>query len=193
MKQVVLIHGGEAFDSYEEYFEYLRSAEPELEGEKAKQTRWNRDLGEYLGKGFQFSRPAMPCKQNAKYDEWEIWFERHVPLLKDGVILIGHSLGANFLAKYLAKHTLPVSIAQLHLVAGCFGYAGGFALLGSLEHIEKQCEEVFVYQSKDDPLVPFADGEKYRDALPSAEFVTFEDRGHFLGEEFPELIERIRK
>ena len=46
--------------------------------------------------------------------------------------------------------------------------------------------------SKDDFVVPYEHALKYKAALPEAELVTFEDKNHFLVEELPELVERIR-
>jgi predicted alpha/beta hydrolase family esterase len=135
----------------------------------------------------------MPSKRNAKYIEWKIWFEKFFPFLKDDIILIGHSLGAIFLTKYLAENLLPSSIVQLHLVAGVFGCDGGFDILGKLDSIEKQCNQIFIYHSKDDFVVDFEDGKKYAQALPGAKFLIFEDKGHFLQSDFLELVENIEK
>ncbi|MDP2788526.1 MAG: hypothetical protein Q8O46_00530 [bacterium] len=48
------------------------------------------------------------------------------------------------------------------------------------------------YHSKDDPVVPFAEMEKYKTKLLEAKFSIFEDRGHFGQEEFPEIIKDIQ-
>lgn len=118
-------------------------------------------------------------------------FEKHTPYMKDGIVLVGHSLGGNFLAAYLAENRLPVHVSQLHLVAPSWS-EGSFVLPNSLPLIEKQVGRVFLYASTDDPVVPFSDAEKYKAALPEVELISFSDRGHFLGETFPELIERIQ-
>jgi predicted alpha/beta hydrolase family esterase len=54
-------------------------------------------------------------------------------------------------------------------------------------------DKIFLYQSKDDPEVSFHDAEKYKRDLPKAELIIFEDRGHFLQQDFFELIENIKK
>ena len=51
---------------------------------------------------------------------------------------------------------------------------------------------ITLLHSKDDFVVPYDHVLKYRKALPEAELVTFEDKNHFLVEELPELIERIK-
>lgn len=190
-KQVVVIHGGEAWNTYEEYIVYLK--DEEYDPYIMWPDGWKKTLEEKLGSSFEVFTPKMPSPLNAKYDEWAIWFDKLVPYLRDDVFMIGHSLGANFVAKYLAHNDLPVSIAQLHLVAGCFGCNGGFALREELNRIEKNVPKIFIYHSHDDDIVGFADAMKYQASLPSAQLVTFEDRGHFLQEDFPELVENITK
>ncbi len=160
--------------------------------EKQAQRKWRESVREELQETHVLADPRMPNSMNAHYEEWAMWFEKYVPFLQDGVILIGHSLGANFLAKYLSENTLPVGIEQLHLVAGCFG-EGDFTLFESLKNIEKQVQHIFIYHSRDDDIVSFADAEKFKQALPSAELIEFKNRGHFFAqEEFPELVEKIR-
>lgn len=189
-RQIVYIHGGQAFDTKEEFFEYLKTTP--FNPFESTQINWPKTL-ETLGEGYEVAAPIMPQKFNAKYEEWKIWFERLIPFLKDGVTFIGWSLGANFIAKYLSENRLPVRIGAVHMVAGCFGWAGGFVLPESLTLFAKQAERIFLYHSKDDTLVPFSDFEKYATALPHATRVIFSGRGHFTQPEFPELMDNIIK
>lgn len=189
-RQVVVIGGGEVFDTREQYLAYLRSVP--YDPTEVRPDGWKKNLSLTLGDGFEVIKPQMPCGWNAKYDEWAIWFGRVVSFLHDGVALVGHSLGANFLVKYLSEQTLPVSVAQLHLVAACFGCAGGFSLPESFENATKQVGKICIYHSRDDAVVPFTDAEKYHVSLSGSELIAFADRGHFSQEDFPEIIARIR-
>ncbi|MBU1292772.1 alpha/beta hydrolase [Patescibacteria group bacterium] len=197
MKQLVFIHGGETFDTYDAYLEALKdwTYEPFKEfGE-----RWKATLGDKLGEEWEVFTPTMPSKYNAKYIEWSIWFEKVLPYLNDGVSFVGHSLGGIFLAKYLSEHTLPVSVHTVWLIAAPFDaddseYSlADFVLPESLELFSKQVQHIFVYHSEDDPIVPFSALQKYTDKLPGAIARVFSDRGHFLQPEFPELIESIKE
>ena len=58
---------------------------------------------------------------------------------------------------------------------------------------EKQGGKIFIYQSKDDPIVFRSEAEKYQRALPNATVILFGDRGHFTQEELPELIAEIKR
>ncbi|MEI6057710.1 MAG: alpha/beta hydrolase, partial [bacterium] len=68
-----------------------------------------------------------------------------------------------------------------------------FMLPNDISKIQEQCPCVFIYQSKDDPVVPFADALHYAAALPKAKLITFEENGHFRQAEFPELVQQIKE
>ncbi len=193
-QQIFAIHGGDAFETYEEYLAALRSINLDLG--RATFKGWKQQLPDVLGDAFEVIEPRMPNPQNAKYLEWKIWFEKHIPFIRDGVILIGHSLGGIFLAKYLSEETFPKMIRATLLVAPPFSLSqdtlGDFALTLPLAMVEKQAGEVYLFQSKDDEIVPYSNVESYAKELPHAHVMTFEDRGHFHVTEFPELVEIIK-
>ncbi len=193
-KHVVVIGGGEAWNTKKEYLTYLHNYTFTQEKfDKMVIVRWKQNLQKDLGDRFCVITPHMPNPRDAKYTEWDIWFSKILPYITDDAVFIGHSLGANFLAKYLAENTLTISLAQLHLVAGCFGCAGGFTLSQNLQKVEDVCKEIYIYHSHDDNCVDFADAQKYKKSLPKAELITFEDRGHFRQTHFPEIVDNIKK
>ncbi len=195
-KQVIVIHGGDTYDSYEKYFNNLKNAEINLERMRAK--KWKELLQDQLGEGFEVTKPSMPNGENAKYVEWKIWFDKLVPLLQEEVILIGHSLGGIFLAKYLSENTFPKNIRATILIAPPYSDKGkpyslaDFGLPESLKLFEQQSPKIFIYHSKDDAVVDFNDSQGYLKALPHAKIIEFNDRGHFNQPEFPELVEGIK-
>jgi predicted alpha/beta hydrolase family esterase len=200
-KQIIFIHGGTAFTKYEAFLDYL-STKPidDPLGEK-EEKRWQGTLKTLLADTHEVYMPSMPNKQNAKYEEWKIWFERYHEFLLDGVILMGHSQGGYFLAKYLSEEKMPVSVGALFLLAAPFknddfgGEDGGdFAFdPQNLSNLTAQVNNVHILHSEDDPIVPYAHALLYKDALPHAILHTFNDKNHFILEEFPELIEEIGK
>jgi len=190
MKQAVFIHGGETFETYDAYLDALRSWSYSPQPANAK--RWKHTLPERLDDEWEVFMPLMPNKQNAKYEEWCIWFEKVIPHLKDDVVLVGHSLGGLFLAKYLDEHTFPVSVRATFLVAAPFDTRDPeFSISSSLDTLPKQAGKLFLYQSIDDPEVPFSALETFRSMLPDAEVRIFSDRGHIMQPEFSELVEDI--
>lgn len=192
MKQVLVIHGGNSFESYEEYLDSLRSFKIDIERSKG----WKAELGEMLGPDYEVISPRMPNASNAKYQEWKIWFEKYISLMNDGMILVGHSLGGSFIAKYLCEETISKKVLGTYLVAASHTNSEHslpeFSTESSLQGFEKQGGEIFLYHSTDDAIVPYSEFEKYRAALPHAVARSFTDRAHFLGEEFPELVEDIK-
>lgn len=194
-QQVFVIHGGTAFATYEEYISYLRAKEVSLE--KLQAQDWKMELQGVLGDEFDVFLPKMPNSQNATYLEWCIWFEKFLPLLNDGVIFVGHSLGAVFLAKYLSEHTIKRKISATLLVAPPYGTDLGlhlpqFSITSTLLGLQEQGGTVIMYHSKDDPVVAFSELSYYIKAFPTVEAKIFEDRGHFNMRKFPEIIDDIK-
>lgn len=194
MQQVVVIHGGDAHSSYEEYISALKAREVSLEDLAKK--GWKGRLPEVLGGEYTVIAPRMPNSLNAKYSEWKIWLEKYIPLLNLTPLFVGHSLGGVFLAKYLSEEQYPTSIKATMLVAAPFPTPadpyGDFNIENDLSLFKKQGGSIFLYHSTDDPVVPFASFAQYQEALPDAIKRHYTDRGHFLGEDFPEIISDIQ-
>lgn len=203
MKQeILLIGGGDFFSNRDNFLEYLRTVELRDIPKEAPYKSWKQWLVEELGDDYWVDIPNMPNKENAKYDEWKIWFERHLGLIDGPVVLIGLSLGAQFLAKYLIENDLSVEIRALFLLAGPCGYfddpqgmdCASFQFPSfDLPAIKDKVDNIYILHSKDDFVVPYEHALQYKAALPEAELVTFTNKNHFLVEELPELVEMIRK
>lgn len=198
-KQLIFIHGAQSFSDYEAFLEHLRTCELWNVLEE-KPRRWRETLRAALGPEYEVYLPSMPNGENAKYDEWKIWFERYLALVRNEVVLIGHSQGGYFLAKYLIENEPRVVIRALFLVAAPIGPddfggedGGDFSFDRSrLPSLAERAHDVFVVHSTDDPVVPMKHAEAYAAALPGAHTIYFTDRGHFLQESFPEIIKLIQ-
>ena len=199
-KQIVIIHGGTSFKTYEDYISYLKNKEISIEKLRPRK-EWKDTLATELGNDYEILMPRMPNGTNARYDEWKLWFNKIAEILNDEVVLIGHSLGGIFLAKYLSENTFPKRIIATILVAPPFDDTDGadgkeslidFALPSSLAKFTEQSGKIYLVHSKDDPVVPFTQLKKYQQALPNAETVVFKNREHFNQETFPEIIELIK-
>ena len=194
-KQILVIHGGDTFETYEEYLNFLRKYEINIERYKTEKDDWKPWLRKELGTNYEVILPTMPNKTNARFEEWKIWIEKLIPLLNDSVILIGHSMGGAFLAKYLSENKFPKKIDAVFLVSAVYDKdTEGYPLVSFAlpKELDLQTDKVYLYHSEDDPVVPFSDLSKYQEALPNAKSRIFEDRKHINQEEFPELLEDIR-
>jgi predicted alpha/beta hydrolase family esterase len=195
-QQVLVIHGGDLFETHKEYIRDLKKAKLDLD--RIRKVGWKQNLAKKLGKNFDVLLPKMPNDWNARYEEWNIWFKKIVPLLDKNVILVGHSLGGMFLAKYLSENLFPKKIKATFLIAASYNmdgkvWLGDFTLKKSLTKFKRQAGKIYLFHSKDDMVVPFTDFGKYQKDIPQAETRIFANRGHFNQENFPELINEIRQ
>lgn len=195
--QIFIIHGGMTFKNRKDYLHFLKTREISME----EKMSWTNDyLKKKLGKDFEIIKPNMPLRENAKYEEWKIHFERHFPQLKNNIILIGSSLGGIFLAKYLSENKFPKKILSTYLICPPFDnnlpeeeLVGGFKLKSNLSLIEKNSKNLKLLFSEDDDVVPISHSEKFRKKLKNANIVIYESKnGHFKISEFPEIIKMIR-
>ena len=168
-------------------------------GVSGEKRRWKDTLDKKLGKNFQVIYPEMPGSENAQFIAWKIWFEKIIPHLHDGVVLVGHSLGGIFLSVYLSKYKFPKKIAATMLVAAPYFDSSrkdipkDWMLPKSLSKFEKQGGKIFLYQSKDDEVVSLSHLKKYQKALPLAQAIIFTNKGHFGIEKFPEIVREIKE
>ena len=195
MKQVIIIHGGSSFATPARYCEHLQNLTLDYDRLK-KKDRWSNWIADQLSEA-DVLLPSFPNSANAQYDEWKIYFEKIIPFFTDDVTLIGHSLGAMFLAKYLYESPLKNPVRKLILVAP--GYdddsledLGSFDVV-SAAGLEASANEIHLFHSTDDPVVPFTELAKFQTDLPHATSHIFEDRGHFTTATFPELLSIIKQ
>lgn len=185
------------FKNKQDYLSFLQHRSVTM-GEKR---HWSGEyLREQLGNGVELTKPRMPLQDYAQYEDWKLWFERHVPFIQDGIVLVGYSLGGIFLAQYLSENKLPVHPKHVYLIAAPFDdeltgedLVGGFELGDDLSELQAQTKKLTFMFSEDDETIPKQQIEKFRLKLPKAEYIVYESKGgHFRVEEFPELIEMIQ-
>lgn len=196
---ILYIHGGMTFRNQKSYLKFLsRDKDIYLED---KITWTGKYLTEKLGKKTRIIRPKMPLADNARYIDWKIYFERYLPSLNKKYILIGQSLGATFLAKYLSENKLVRKALAVYLVAPPFDntltgedLVGGFNLKSNLSLISKNTDKLVLMFSRDDDCVPLSHSKKYREKLPEAIIKIYKNKkGHFKITKFPEIVNMIKK
>lgn len=195
--QILMIHGGMTFKNQRDYLNYLLTKEIKIN----KKPSWTEGyIDNELGDTFQIIKPRFPLQDNAKYSDWKIWFERYIPYLENNLILVGGSLGGIFLAKYLSENRFSKKILSVYIICPPFDdttptedLAGGFKLKSDLSLIEKNCDDVTLMFSEDDPVVPVSHAEKYRSKLKNSKIVIYKNKnGHFAISKFPEIIKMIK-
>ncbi len=195
MKQIVIVHGGSSFNNYENYLNNLKNSQLHYE-----RLLWVQKWRDWLAQEIVVADvllPDFPNKQNADYTEWKIYFEKLLSLLRNDIQLVGYSLGAMFLAKYLHESPLSKPVRRLVLVSPCYDDESvedlGSFQVTSATGLETSAKEIHLFHSKDDPVVPFTELAKFQRDLPTATVHIFEDRNHFFQPTFPELKELLEK
>ena len=187
--QVCIIHGGTVFYSDEQYRQALRDLTLSYD-RLLYAPSWKNWLAEQLP-DHDVLLPSMPNKINAKYDDWALYFSKVVPFLRPDAVLIGHSLGGIFLAKYFTENPPVEPFSKLILIAAPYDDETGESLKGfrltDASALADMFGEIHLLHSTDDPVVPFAEKDKYVRDLPAAKVRVFEDKQHFSMPEFPEL------
>ncbi len=192
-QQIIVIHGGTTFGSAEVYLKSLNSSVVDLDKLRYRKD-WKDTLQETLGSTFDVFQPRMPNSNNAQYSEWKIVFEKILDQVDDNVIVVGHSLGALFIVKYLSENNPTRKIRSLFLIASPLDdetdeSLGSFVVdSDKVKNIHKRTEKIYFYFSKDDPVVAFSEAEKYMKKFPDAIFRILDGRGHFKQENIPELV-----
>jgi predicted alpha/beta hydrolase family esterase len=192
MKQLIIIGGWEVHTTPEDYYQFLRDfAFLDLPGKWS----WKDRLAQAASIEYTVWKPQMPATWRADYEAWKIWFEKMIPDLDTTwYVFVWFSLWAMFLMRYFSENIFPWKINQLHLVSAAWyeaWYAGFCAAKDNLQRLQKQCDNLWLYHSKDDEFVDFDHAERLSKALPLAKFEQFETRWHFLQPAFPELLENI--
>jgi len=200
MQQVVLVKGWDAKENYKDFYDFVEKQEYTPNKEIKK--RWNRNLWETLWENYEVLEMPVFDKYFADYKTWKICFEKVFPFLKWGTIFVWHSMWGIFLAKYFEEEWNKILLEKtkkLILVAPPFKDHKQEILWSfnfkntDFENLKKISDKITILGSKDDFVVPFDDFLDYKKVLPKAKFLEFENYGHFLKENVPEIIEEIKR
>ena len=142
--------------------------------------------------GVDYSIPAMPGGENPHSSEWLEIINKEVGKSKNPVVLVGHSLGTRAALLYLDKFGKKVNTVilfaafnndyQLNRSRKDEHYSDFFDYPISIEKVKKLANKFIVVHSKDDNSIDYSQGEEIAGEL-GAELKTYENMGHFAGEE----------
>lgn len=145
-------------------------------------------LRRHIGPGAKVRYPAMPDEDNAPLAQWRAQIEQHLASLAGPVALVGHSVGASILLKWLSERDAAPTIAGLFLLANPFWGGAGWRYDG-YEELElapgfatrlPAGAPVFLYHCRDDDVVPFSHLALYAQAMPQATARARDTGGHQL-------------
>ncbi len=176
-KQVLFVHGGG-------------------EGAHEEDKKLAASLRDALGSDYDVRSPKMPDEGSPEYAAWRDLISEELAALDVGAILVGHSLGASVLLKYLSEEESEKPVVGLFLVAPPYWGAedwevGEYALQADFASELPEEQRMFFYHSRDDEWVPFAHLALYAEKLPRATIREFDDRGHQFDDDLSEVARDI--
>lgn len=147
--------------------------------------------------------PSFPTPQRQDYSSWASVLDlyRRFGLVDRNSILIGHSAGAAFLAKYLRDH--DIHIRALITISGYNNYFSGDQMMDDLNRTFYFPPESsrpngagtrISYLSSNDPYIPLPVLQSFAGEI-QAEVKMIENGGHFNSSsgfnEFPDLVRSV--
>ncbi|MDJ1501796.1 alpha/beta fold hydrolase [Xanthocytophaga agilis] len=129
-------------------------------------------LQEVLGETYLVHYPFLPEEPEPDFGRKK-QIDREISLLNGPIILVGHSLGASMLLKYLSESQIRKKIAGLFVISTPFwsgdeDWKQGLKLNQDFADKLPKNLPVFLYHSQDDEVVPFDNLEFYTQNLPQA-------------------------
>ena len=142
--------------------------------------------------------PKMPNEGSPEVEAWKVRISEELAAMDGEVVLVGHSVGALILLKYLSEEEPEKPVAGLFLVAAPYVGTGGWEVEeGALrENFASELPEglpVFLYHGRDDEEVPFEHLALYEANIPRATVRASDGRGHQFGNDLSEVARDIRE
>lgn len=148
-----------------------------------------------LGSEYDVQNPQMPNEDSPEYTTWKKEIAKALGAMKGTVILVGHSLGASMLLKYLSEAKID-SLAGVFLIAAPYWgtedwQVEEYALSNGFAAELPTASTIYFYHSRDDEWVPFAHMALYAEQIPQAVFREFDGRGHQFNDDLSEVAADI--
>jgi predicted alpha/beta hydrolase family esterase len=178
-KQVLFVHGGG-------------------KGAHEEDKKLAANLRDVLGAAYDVQCPKMPNEDRPEYAAWKNRIAKELTALDGEVFLVGHSLGASILLKYLSEEKVEKPVAGLFLIAPPYWGAEEWEV-SEYELQENFASKLpkelpmFFYHSRDDEWVPFAHLALYKEKLPQATVHEFDGCGHQFDDDLSEVARDIKR
>ena len=168
------------------------------EGAYEEDRKMAANLREALGTAYDVRHPKMPDEDRPEYEAWKEQIATEIAALDGEVVLVGHSLGASILLKYLSEEGAGNPVAGLFLIAPPYWgiedwEVGEYELRRDFATKLPEDLPTFFYHSRDDEWVPFAHPALYARRLPRATIRELDGRGHQLDNDLSEVASDIRR
>jgi uncharacterized protein len=150
-----------------------------------------------LGSEYEVHYPAMPNEEDAPYEQWKTQIENELAALHGPIFLVGHSVGASIVMKYMSELTVEKPVAGIFLMACPFWGGDGWRYEGWEElalptNTLPKDTPIVLYHCRDDEVVPFAHLALYADILPQAQVRELDKGGHQLNNDLSVVAKDIK-
>ncbi len=150
-----------------------------------------------LGSEYEVRYPRMPDEADPHYAQWKVALAGALVELRDGAIVVGHSLGGTILINALAELPAKRRLAGIFLLAAPFVGEGGWPT-GELVPAPDlgarlpRNTPVHLYHGSADDIAPHAHVDLYQRAIPGAIVHRLPGRDHQLNGDLAEVAAHIR-
>ena len=150
-----------------------------------------------LGESYEVIYPRMPKESDPTYARWAPAIRKELAKLRDGAIVVGHSVGATVLINALAADPPPIKLGGIFLVAAPFIGEGGWPSeeIEARPHLGDDLSDgvpVYLYHGDADDEVPPQHMKLYLGVVPKAVATKLKGRDHQLGNDLKEVASDIR-
>lgn len=151
-----------------------------------------------LGANYKVHYPLMPDEENVPYEQWTQHIEDAMKQMPKPFVLVGHSVGASVLAKYLSE--TKKTAAGVFLLDNPFWGGEGWLYEGyqDLEIPEAAATKflkdtkIFLYHTRDDEVVPLSHLALYAKLFPQATVREISTGGHQLNNDMSLVAKDIK-
>ena len=149
-----------------------------------------------LGPHYEVRYPRMPGEDDPDVAAWKATLRKELLRLRDGAIVVGHSVGGTVLINALAEQPPAHALGAIVLIAPPFMGKGGWQsddwqpspdIGGKLP----RGVPVYIFHGLADDSVPPAHADLYARAIPQAQLRRLPDRDHQLNDDLREVAEVI--
>jgi hypothetical protein len=147
--------------------------------------------------GYEVSVPAMPNSYKPQAKEWISCMNKTIGNPTKSDYLVGHSLGVIAILRYLEQLQAGQEIGGAVFAAGFSDNNLGINEVSSffdapvnLDAIKEHCKKFIALHSDDDPYVPLAHSEIFKEKL-GAKLIIEHGMGHLLIAKFPDVLNAV--
>ena len=150
-----------------------------------------------LGETYEVRYPQIVSDETLSDFGWPPQIGKEIANIKGNVILVGHSLGASLLLKYLSENEIKKKIRAIFLISTPFwrgneDWKQGLKLHKNFPGKLPKKIPIFLYQCRDDEEVQFENLLLYAQRLPQATVREIANGGHQLNNDLTIVAKDIK-